>query len=479
MQGILAHGAYIPYWRLDRARIGEALGSSSGSGHRAVASYDEDSTTLGVEASRTALAAGCEVRPKEVVLATTSPPYLDKTNATTLTEALALGRHLGAYDLNGSARSGVAALNYAMHAQQPVLAVVSDVRTGLPGGADEREGGDAAAAFLFGSGPGVVAEIVARSSVSAEFLDRWRVPGEQVSRVWEERFGEHEYLPLGQDAVTAALKQAGWALGDVDVAIVSGMHARAQRAVHSWLGSACKSVADDLGAYVGNAGAAHLGLMLSSVLDEAPAGAMLLAVNLADGADVLALRVTDAIVDYRKRRPERRTVAAQIAAGRLDLPYAAFLAWRGQLRREPPRRPDATPPEAPPAARHRTWKFAFTATRCRACGTRVAPPSRVCSSCGAVDEMDEERLANLAATVATYTIDRLAYTPSPPLVVAVVDFDGGGRFRCEMTDADPGSIRIGMRVEMTFRKISTSKGIHNYFWKARPLLENSGSLEEG
>ena len=26
-----------------------------------------------------------------------------------------------------------------------------------------------------------------------------------------------------------------------------------------------------------------------------------------------------------------------------------------------------------------------------------------------------------------------------------------------------------MRVEMTFRKLFTSDGIHNYFWKARPL----------
>ena len=44
----------------------------------------------------------------------------------------------------------------------PTLAVLSDVRTGLPGGADEREGGDAAAAFVFGRLPTTpIAEIVA------------------------------------------------------------------------------------------------------------------------------------------------------------------------------------------------------------------------------------------------------------------------------------------------------------------------------
>ena len=43
-----------------------------------------------------------------------------------------------------------------------------------------------------------------------------------------------------------------------------------------------------------------------------------------------------------------------------------------------------------------------------------------------------------AGTVATFTVDRLAFSLSPPVVGAVVDFDGGGRFRCEMTDVDPG-----------------------------------------
>ena len=30
---------------------------------------------------------------------------------------------------------------------------------------------------------------------------------------------------------------------------------------------------------------------------------------------------------------------------------------------------------------------------------------------------------------------------------------------------------IGDRVEMTFRRLFTADGVHNYFWKARPLRE--------
>ena len=57
-RGILAYGAYLPYWRLSRASIAEVTGTTVGRGHRSVASFDEDTTTMGVEATRTALAGG-------------------------------------------------------------------------------------------------------------------------------------------------------------------------------------------------------------------------------------------------------------------------------------------------------------------------------------------------------------------------------------------------------------------------------------
>lgn len=77
-------------------------------------------------------------------------------------------------------------------------------------------------------------------------------------------------------------------------------------------------------------------------------------------------------------------------------------------------------------------------------------------------------MADVQATVATFTLDRLTHSPKVPVVAAVLDFDGGGRFTCELTDVDPSTVHIGMRVEMTFRRLHTADGVHNYFWKARP-----------
>jgi uncharacterized OB-fold protein len=185
-------------------------------------------------------------------------------------------------------------------------------------------------------------------------------------------------------------------------------------------------------------------------------------VSAADGADALVLRVTDAIT----RRPAAGVRAQLEPASEID--YPTFLTWRGQLHREPPRRPDPPRPDAPPAARAAEWKYAFVGSRCRSCGRVHVPPQRVCAGCAAVDMMEPAPLADTPATVVTYTIDRLAYSLSPPVVTAAVDFDGGGRLTCELTDCRPEDVQVGTRVEMTFRRMYTAAGVHNYFWKARP-----------
>ena len=476
MGGIVAYGTYVPYWRLDRMQIAATLMVPAGRGTRSVASFDEDTTTMGVEAARACLAAAPDgVPPRALTFATADPAYLDKTNATAIAAALGLDRDVWSYDMVGSVRSGVGANAFADLAPVPVLAVTSDVRTGLPGGADESGGGDAAAAFLWANAGEVLAEVVGTGIASEEFLDRWRVPGEAASRVWEERFGESVYVPLAEEAFAAALKKAALTPDQVDHAIVTGVHPRAARVASRSLGVRPDALADDLTAVVGNTGTAHPWLVLADVLDRAEPGKLIALTILADGASTVVLRTTDALPAWREQRGARETVQAQVAAGRADLSYPTFLTWRGQLHREPPRRPDPTAPAAPPSYRHESWKFGFNASRCTSCGTRHLPPAPVCVQCGAVEQMTDERLADTPATVATYTVDRLAFTPNPPMVAAVIDFDGGGRFRCEVTDVDPAAIEIGTRVEMTFRRISTVNGIHNYFWKARPVRGEGGA----
>jgi hydroxymethylglutaryl-CoA synthase len=477
MGGLVGYGAYVPYYQLERTRIAGVLGSGGGSGTRSVAAFDEDTTSMAVAAGRAALAGmtGPGGQPgracvRQLFFATTVPAYADKTNATAVHAALRLPADALAVDMAGAVRSGVGALVAAAQSAVPAMAVLADIRTGLPGSADERDGGDGAAAFVFagaddGAGLPVLAEMIGQGCATAEFLDRWRTPGAAASRVWEERFGEQVYGPLAEAAMADALKQAGLLPGQVDHLIVAGLPARAVSRTVRAAGVPAEAVAGNHAGSIGNAGTAQPGILLADVLDRAGPGETVLLVVLADGATALALRTTAALTGHRQPQP----VAAQIAAGSTALDYATFLSWRGFLDREPPRRPDPDPVAAPPAQRRTGWKFGLVAAKCTRCGTRSLPPDRVCQQCHAVDEMTPEPLADVPATVTTYTVDRLAYTPSPPMLMVVLDFDGGGRMRCQLTDAAEDEVRAGLRVEMTFRRLVTAAGVHNYFWKARPV----------
>jgi 3-hydroxy-3-methylglutaryl CoA synthase/uncharacterized OB-fold protein len=471
VRGILSAAGYVPYRRLARADIGAFMGSGGGRGSRAVASHDEDTTTLGVEAARLALRAAAGSRPDALWFATSRPAYLDKTNATAVAAALRLPADVGAYDFGGALRSGIGSLLSALRGSVTTLVVAADVRDGLPTSADESAGGDAGAAVLVGDGPGVLAELVATASATDEFTDRWRSPGDRVSKLWEERFGENNYLSLGREALDRALAAAGLEAGDVGRLVVTGMHGRAVSGLTKKLALAEGVVVDDLTSGVGQSGAAHPLLVLASALESAaggavPEGTVIVVLHLADGADAVVLRTADALARWRPTRP----VAGQVANG-APITYAKFLSWRGQLQPEPPRRPEPARVSSSAAHRNEDWKFGFVGSKDRSSGVVHLPPSRISMEGGAVDDMEPVAMADATGTVVTSTIDRLAYSPSPPIVFAIVDFDGGGRYPVELTDADPEEIRSGSRVEMTFRRLFSADGIHDYFWKARPVRE--------
>ena len=454
--GIVSYGAYLPSHCLDRGTIRSTLGQGGGSGTRAVAAFDQDSTALGVEAARAARWNG-SLAPASLHFATTAPAYVDKTNATAVHAALGLDRDVFAADHGGSIRSGISALRAA--AAEGGLAVLADIRTGRPGSADEAGGGDGAAAFLFGDGDDVLAQVAARASLTEEFLDRWRAPGEIASSTWEERFGLGVYLPMVEEVARRALAAASVAAPDY--VVVASPHPRVAASVGKAFGHS-----DRIEPAAGNLGAAHAGVALAEALDGAEPGQAILVLSAADGADAIVLRTTSAIAS---RRPSR---VLQSFANAAEVDYAAFLTWRGVLHREPPRRPDPLRPEGPPAHREAAWKYAFTASRCTRCERVHLPPQRVCARCGATDTMARHPMADRPGTISTYTVDRLAYSLSPPSISAAIDFDGGGRFSCELTDCAPEDVAVGMRVEMTFRRMYTAQGVHNYFWKARPAMED-------
>jgi hydroxymethylglutaryl-CoA synthase len=464
VRGITGYGAYLPYRRLDLQEVAGVAGGGGRKGQRTVASFDEDATTMAVEAARNAIrsaqSAGA-VDVRSVWFCTVAPPYLDRTNANTVHAALRLDRSIPAYDVLGSVRSAFGALRAAMSSEGTALAVASDLRSGLPGGPDEAYFGDGAGAILVGddtNGGAVVAEVLSWASVS----------GDVRSKVWEERFGEEHYTVAARQTLEDALDRAGLTLAEIDRFLVTGTHGRAVRTVAGRTGAKVDPSLDELSSRAGVLGAAHPYVVLTAALEKAAPGEVIALVGLADGAETLLLRTTDAIAGHRQVRTDgtdrtARTVDAQLDAG-APVSYGRYLSWRNLLPVEPPRRPEPARVSATAAGRSVDWKFGLVGSRSGE-GEVSMPP--------AIGDPERSPMADVVGTVKTFTVDRLSYTPSPPLVFAVVDFDGGGRLPVELTDVDATDVQVGDRVEMVFRRLSTADGIHNYFWKGRPLRGRS------
>ena len=464
MRGVISAAGYVPYHRLDRSEITAFFGSGGGTGTRAVASYDEDTTTMGQAAADLALRS-TRVEPEALWFATSAPAYLEKTNAAAIHAALRLDPAVGALDFGGAIRSGIGALRTALAGNGSTLVVAADTRDGLPTGADEAAAGDGAAAVLAGDGSDgpVLAEYLGGASRTLEVTERWRTPEGTRSRNWEERFGAHVLGPAAADAWRAALANSGLDGADVDHLALAGLNSRAVASALKAIGVSAGILVDSLLDTVGNTATAHPALLLCSALEQAHPGETIVVMTLADGVEVLALRATDDLAAHRPVAP----VSAQIAAGG-SVSYGRFLAWRQMVDVEPPNRPPPNRPSSSSAHRRADWKYGFAGSRDRPSQMVHLPPARVSEKGGAVDDMDPAPMAHTSGTVASFTVDRLAHSPSPPTVFAVVDFDGGGRAPLELTDVDAGEVHAGMRVVPTFRRLYTADEIHNYFWKARP-----------
>ncbi len=459
MSGITRYGSYVPYFRLSRAAIG------AGRGERAAASYDEDSVSMAVEASRDAVDSSSAL--DALVFATTSPPYAEKSNAATLHAALSLPDTVATLEVGATSRAGLSALLLGLDlaaAGRRTLVAAADVVIGAPGGTRENSGGDAAVSFVCGPDDEAIAVLRGRASATTELLDVWRLPEDAFASQWEERFGAEVLAPVLSQVVIRALGEAGIQPSELAAVILDATLARATAGLPRALQLKPEQLADPLAASVGRAGAAHAGLVLAHALDGAKPGDRILVASLADGCDAAVFEVTERIAQARPAH----SVDAWIAAKRNDLAYNTYLKWRGILPFEPPRRPEPQRPAAPPMHRSEHWKLGFVGSRCTACGAGQLPPQRVCSACGAVDQTAEEPFAKRPCKIATYTLDHLAYSLQPPVVAAVLDFEGGGRLACELTDVEPAKVAIGDELEMTFRRLYTGQGVHNYFWKARP-----------
>lgn len=464
MIGITAYGGYVPYHRLQRAEIQKEFGTEGLKGERSIACHDEDSATMAVAAALNATHNRYGLSLKGVYFATTTAPYAEKQSETLIAGALDLPETTRTAEFTNTLRAGTTALragvDTAAAGSGPVLVAAADMREGGASGANEAAFGDGAAAIVLG-GDKVLAKFVGAASVALEIVDTWRNQGDLYVRNWDERFQlEEGYGRAIPDVIKAVFAETG--LKAADIAKVIFPVGPKTQAILGKLGFKPDQVADSLSGMVGLTGAAHPLLMLAAQLEKAQPGDRLLVLGYGEGADALIFEATPAIAEFRPMR----SVATQIASKRNDITYATYLKWRQRVDMEPARRPDPSRPSSPFMNRRSKYNLALYGTKCTACGTAQFPAQRVCYKCRAKDQMENYGFRDKRGRLTTYSADYLTISLSPPEIAAVVDFEGGGRMMCNMTDVDAEALKIGQELEMTLRRMFTAGGIHTYFWKA-------------
>jgi 3-hydroxy-3-methylglutaryl CoA synthase len=416
-----------------------------------------------------------------VLFATTTAPYKEKQGSAIIAAALDLSREIRIADFAGSLRAGANALGFGLDAikagtAKNALVLAADIRLGAPAGDLEQTLGDGAAALLLGK-TGVIASIEDSYFLADEFSGVWRADGDAFVRSWEDRMIVDEgYSVIIPEVISGLMKKCDLAAKDISKVVFDAppTDVRWRDRIAAKMGFNSGQVQDCFVMTIGNTGTALGMMMLVSALEEAKPGDKILFVSHGNGATAFLLQVTPAI----EKLGVRRGIKGHLESKKVLTNYQTYLRWRGLVPIAAAQRPEMPPASISGLWRNRKQILGLYGVRCINCGTPqyivpVGPagvtPARICVVCQKKDNFEDYRFADKLGTVFSFTHDNLAPCPDPPATVVVVDFDGGGRGTFDLADREPDKVVPGMSVEMTFRKLYSDRGIHNYFWKARPI----------
>ncbi len=407
-------------------------------------------------------------------LATTTAPYRERESAAIVATALNFRSNIRTVDFANSLKAGTDALLCSYDSVKSggvrnILVCSSDCRPGKPGSSQEMIFGDGVAAILIGS-DGVLASLEGSYCVSYDFPDHWRAAYDRFDRTLEDRWIRDEgYTKFIPEAIGGLLREHGLEANDFAKVIYPCLYPREHPAIGRKLGFQPGQIQEPLLAAVGESGVASPLMMLVAALEESKPGDNILVTSYGNGSEALWFKVTEKIEEKR----DGRGVKQYLSSKQELTSYEKYLTFRGILPVEVGIRGEVGPTQLSVAWRERRAILALCGSKCKRCGTPQYPPQRVCvnPNCGAIDEMEDYQFADKRGTLFSYTEDRLSFSISPPQAYGMIDFEGGGRYIFDITDCEPGSLKVGMPMEMTFRRkyVDEVRGIHGYSWKAMPV----------
>ena len=334
---ILGYGAYVPFYRLPTSEIARVWkgGGSGPNVEKSVASMDEDTVTMAIEASRAALKMAGIENLGAIFVGTESKPYAVKPTSTIVAQALGQ-HHTLAADLEFACKAGTEAMQVITGLVgsgmiQAGLAIGMDTAQGRPGDELEYTAASGGAAFVIGKRTGkAIAVIDCSTSFVSDTGDFWRRSAEKYPRHLSRFTGEPAYFYHIENSVKTLFKETGHKPSDFKYAVFHQPNPRFPVEVATRLGFTMDQIRTGLlNPLIGNTYAGSSPIGLAAVLDEAHAGDKILLASFGSGAgsDAFCIEVVEGI---ERTRGINQTVKSMMERS-TKIDYSTYSKFRDKL----------------------------------------------------------------------------------------------------------------------------------------------------
>ena len=345
MVGIISYGVYIPKYRIKSEDIARFNGKDPNSitkglliDEKSVPHFDEDSLTMGVEASLNALKR-VNIDKKQigaVYCGSESFVYAVKPNASMLGEALNISNNYTAADVEFACKAGTAALQMCFGLVKSKfidygLAVGSDTAQASPGDILEYSASAGAAAFIVGNKKEeIIAELQEMCSFSSDTPDFWRRNMQKYPKHAEHFTGTPAYFKHITECTKLLMKKANISTEDIDHVAFHTPNGKFPLKAAKILGFSKEKIEKNLiVSKIGNTYSAASLLVLANILDNARPGEKILVTSFGSGAgsDSFLFKVTENI----KKLNDVKTIQSYID-NKKYVDYATCCKWNGAIR---------------------------------------------------------------------------------------------------------------------------------------------------
>jgi len=344
--GIVSYGIYVPKLRVNVEEIArlwnkdpKIISASLGITEKAVASSDEDTCTISVEAARRAI---INIPAKNIgaaYIGSESHPYAVKPTSGIVIEAIGAGPEVMAADFEFACKAGTAAMQACFGLVKSGmikygLAIGADTAQSRPGDALEYTAASGAAAFVLGT-ENIIAKLLHTASYTTDTPDFWRKQHEEYPKHGGRFTGKPAYFRHVVNATKRCMEQMNTKPTDYDHIIFHQPNGKFPIAAAKILGFSLEQIQTGLICpKIGNTYSAATLIGLAAVLDIAKPKERVLVISYGSGSgsDVFDFEITNNIEESQKSTQKSKTTVNDEISKTKNIDYATYLKHRQKIK---------------------------------------------------------------------------------------------------------------------------------------------------